>query len=335
MIDMESRTLISMVLFADIAGYSLEPFSRQIAIKSRLNALIAAGSQANGMADLIVVDTGDGAALCFSGDPEEVIRTATRLRDEARAPGGENVFNLRIGVNLGPVRILPDVNDRPNVIGDGINAAQRIMSFAEPGQILASRAFYDVAACLSPDNPGLFRFRGLRRDKHDREYEVYEVTGGLPSPAEPAAKFDNTHLASLERCLTRHLGPIARVLVKRASAKAADLAALCQVLGEAIPHDGARTEFLAEIRSLMPDLPAPDARPASLPVPQSPFVLDRETSARLEHLLARYVGPLARLLVQKAAAEASSFADLRDRLAAHIDSEPERATFLNALDQAS
>jgi len=58
------------------------------------------------------------------------------LRD---AVAGQDVTNgpqlqIRVGVNLGPVRLVKDINGQPNIIGDGINVAQRVMSFAEPGR---------------------------------------------------------------------------------------------------------------------------------------------------------------------------------------------------------
>lgn len=32
---------------------------------------------------------------------------------------------------MGPVRVISDINERVNVVGDGINVAQRIMDFAQ------------------------------------------------------------------------------------------------------------------------------------------------------------------------------------------------------------
>ena len=75
-----------------------------------------------------------------------------------------------------------------NIIGDGINVAQRVMSFARPGQLLVSRSFYEVVSCLSRDYAKLFHHEGSRTDKHVREHEVYAVVGGTPA----AARLDDT-----------------------------------------------------------------------------------------------------------------------------------------------
>jgi hypothetical protein len=73
------------------------------------------------------------------------------------------------------VKLVKDINGHPNIVGDGINVAQRIMSFAEPGQVLVSRSYFDVVSCLSDDYAKLFSYDGSRTDKHVREHEVYVV----------------------------------------------------------------------------------------------------------------------------------------------------------------
>ena len=83
--------------------------------------------------------------------------------------------DLRIGINLGPVKLVNDVNGHPSMIGDGINAAQRIMGFAEPGQIVVSRSYHDVVSRLSENYATLFSHGGARTDKHLREHDIYLV----------------------------------------------------------------------------------------------------------------------------------------------------------------
>jgi hypothetical protein len=79
------------------------------------------------------------------------------------------------------VRLVKDLNSQMNIIGDGINVAQRVMSFSRPGQLLVSRSFYEVVSCLSRDYANLFHHEGSRTDKHVREHEVYSVVGGTPA----------------------------------------------------------------------------------------------------------------------------------------------------------
>src|SRR4030095_9987035 len=83
----------------------------------------------------------------------------------------------RVGINLGPVRLVQDVNGHTNIIGDGINAAQRVMSFADPGQVLVSRSYHNLLVSSSEQYARLFAYQGFRVDKHSREHEIFKVVG--------------------------------------------------------------------------------------------------------------------------------------------------------------
>jgi class 3 adenylate cyclase len=166
-----SRTLVCSVLFLDIVEYSKKPVAEQLQLKQVFNRVLTEALEPVPQRDRIILDTGDGAAVTFMGDPEDALFSAMSVRDMAgEAP-------VRLGVNLGPVRLVKDLNAQMNIIGDGINVAQRIMSFSRPGQLLVSRSFYEVVSCLSRDYVKLFRHEGSRTDKHVREHEVYSVIG--------------------------------------------------------------------------------------------------------------------------------------------------------------
>jgi hypothetical protein len=177
-----NRTFICSVLFLDIVEYTKQVVGVQIALKERFNAVLTEAIAGVATDDRIILDTGDGAAVSFLGDPEDALFAGMSLRD---AVAGQEVasgprLQIRVGVNLGPVRLVKDINGQPNIIGDGINVAQRVMSFADPGQILVSRSYHDVMARLSEDYAKLFRYEGAKTDKHVREHEVYAI-GAAPS----------------------------------------------------------------------------------------------------------------------------------------------------------
>jgi hypothetical protein len=163
------RTLVCSVLFLDIVEYSKKPVAEQLELKQAFNKVLASALEQVPARDRIILDTGDGAAVTFMGDPEDALFASVAVRDHA---GG---VPIRLGVNLGPVRLVKDLNDQINIIGDGINVAQRIMSFARPGQLLVSRSFYEVVSCLSRDYARMFHHEGARTDKHVREHEVYSI----------------------------------------------------------------------------------------------------------------------------------------------------------------
>jgi class 3 adenylate cyclase len=168
------RTLVCSVLFLDIIEYSKKPVAEQLDLKQAFNRSLSTALEQVPQRDRIILDTGDGAAVTFMGDPEDALFAALAVRNMATE------VPVRLGVNLGPVRLVKDLNGQMNIIGDGINVAQRIMSFSEPGQLLVSRSFYEVVSCLSRDYMNLFRHEGSRTDKHVREHEVYSVVGGAP-----------------------------------------------------------------------------------------------------------------------------------------------------------
>src|SRR5919201_151215 len=169
------RTLVCSVLFLDIVEYSKKPVPEQLQLKQEFNRVLTKSLEPVPARDRIILDTGDGAAVTFMGDPEDALFASMAMRD------GAGALAVRLGVNLGPVRLVKDLNGQLNIIGDGINAPQRVMSFARPGQLLVSRSFYEVVSCLSRDYANLFHHEGARTDKHVREHDVYSVVGGTPA----------------------------------------------------------------------------------------------------------------------------------------------------------
>lgn len=173
MVKSSCRTLVCSVLFLDIAGYSKRSVAEQLRWKEEFNGLLADALGGAAPHSRMILDTGDGAAIAFLGAPEDALFVATTVRDRAagRLP-------LRMGINLGPVRLVEDLNGQTNVVGDGINDAQRVMSFANPGQVMVSRPFHDVVSRLSRDYENLFTFEGSHKDKHCRLHELYSVAEG-------------------------------------------------------------------------------------------------------------------------------------------------------------
>ena len=171
-----NRTFIGSVLFIDIVGYSRRTVPDQLAMKELFNSLLSDAIQNVAPSDRIMVDTGDGAGIAFLGDPEDALFAALSLRDAIdhgrAATVGETGF-VRMGINLGPLKIVRDINGHTNMIGDGVNDAQRVMSFAEPGQVMVSHSYLDIISRFSRDYDQLFIYEGTRQDKHVREHEVY------------------------------------------------------------------------------------------------------------------------------------------------------------------
>jgi hypothetical protein len=175
--DGNNKTSICSIVFLDIIEYSKKTDSEQIEVKNQFNKLINHALKDMAVNDRIILDTGDGAAIACNGSPEDTLFISLTIRDEILKSNIHAAMPLyvRFGINLGPVRIVKDINGRPNIIGDGINVAQRIMSFAKPNQILVSRSYYEVTSRLTQEISQMFDYSGVKQDKHVREHEVYSV----------------------------------------------------------------------------------------------------------------------------------------------------------------
>ena len=172
-----NKTTICSIVFLDIIDYSKKSVSEQIDIKNQFNLLINHSLKDTEPDDRIILDTGDGAAIAHMGSPEDALFISLSIRDEVLK---NNILSsmplyVRFGINLGPVRLVRDINGQPNIIGDGINVAQRIMSFAKPNQIVVSRSYYDVTSRLTQEISQMFDYSGIKHDKHVREHEIYAV----------------------------------------------------------------------------------------------------------------------------------------------------------------
>jgi len=348
----QNRTVICSIVFVDIVEYSKKTVARQLAMKGWFNDLLSEALQHVAQTDRIILDTGDGAAICFPGDPEDALFMTNSLK-VAIAEHDYPEFALRVGVNLGPVKVVTDINGRPNILGDGINVAQRVMSFAEPNQILVSRSYYEVVSCLSEEYSKLFRYCGMHQDKHVREHEVYEVSvSGAQADAAPggpavaelpaAAEFDQALLKALAVRLADEIGPIAPLIVNRAAKRANDAGALVRALADAIPVPARRQAFVDEAlaklgaeapaRQTPPNAPAqPSAAPG--PTRATGFAPEQGWLAGVEGLLAKHIGPIAKIIVRKALKAADSRAAFIAALCDSIEKDHDRAEFSAAVEK--
>ncbi|HSI21824.1 MAG TPA: hypothetical protein VK959_02265 [Methylophilaceae bacterium] len=173
-----NKTSICSILCVDIVGHSRRPDAEQIMQKERFNALVEASLEGVPKNDRAILDTGDGVLIAFFGAPEDALTVALLIRDgivEDSSQHPQHPIALRTGINLGPVRVVPDINGALNIVGDGLNAAQQVMSFSAPDRILVSRSYYEI---VSPENPDILRmlsYFGIKIDKDEREHEMYIV----------------------------------------------------------------------------------------------------------------------------------------------------------------
>jgi serine/threonine-protein kinase len=149
----------------------------------------------------------------------------------------------------------------------------------------------------------------------------------------PGTNWSEETLRKIEKRLATIVGPLARVLVNRASAQSNNLEELLSALVAKLPSESDRKAFLAAKSEFIAstvvqagpersDLGAHSTTLGAVNPDIDPQSLERAT-----HILARYVGPIASILVKRAATRAHGIEELYLSLAERVD-ENKRAQFL-------
>lgn len=155
----------------------------------------------------------------------------------------------------------------------------------------------------------------MRAALEDHETPGETIVSPPPAPR-GAPSFSPTSIDAVERTLARYVGPVAPTLMRSAIFKAGTAAELCALLGESIEASGDRARFRAEALGQLQ---------AASPTEGG---LSAQELERAQLALTRFLGPIARVLVKRAASDCSSRRELWRRLSLHIDHDDERRAFL-------
>lgn len=159
--------------------------------------------------------------------------------------------------------------------------------------------------------------------------------GLTASSGPPPTGWPEAELGRIEKALARHVGPVARVLVRRAAREHKQLPALAQALAAHIDTLPDRAAFVRAVAGQ-------HAEPARVPVatadttPSAPSAPSRigtpvseQDQERALRLLTSQIGPIARVVVRRAAQSlAGDRAAFLDALASNIDADLAREKFL-------
>ena len=119
--------------------------------------------------------------------------------------------------------------------------------------------------------------------------------------------WDPAELSRIERALATHVGPMARVMVREAARNHADTDSLTTAVSRHIQEEGKRRQFMDAARggSHVTPVPSPMSSRAT-PVPQATPApaaepLAEDYKAKVAQVVTRKMGPIARVMVKRAA----------------------------------
>ncbi|HEY6527332.1 MAG TPA: serine/threonine-protein kinase [Cellvibrionaceae bacterium] len=163
----------------------------------------------------------------------------------------------------------------------------------------------------------------------------------------------------LQTLLAKQVGPVGRLLLKNAFSQADNIDELCKQLLTHIPTEKGRMEFLEGVKKAKNKsrdravsasavgtknstifasqvLPTSSKNTVSntglASKVQTPALVDAETLEKVEKILTLYVGPIAKILVRKAAQQTNGRREFIQMLAEKLPTETERNKFLREVE---
>ena len=142
----------------------------------------------------VILPTGDGMAIGFADSPEYPLRLSMQLHkilneyNKTKRRKEDKVL-LRIGIDIGPVYILKDLNGQDNVWGPGIILTRRVMDLAGDQNIFCSSRYAEDVRVLSPEYKEIMHPIGDYSIKHGEQLNIYNIYGeGFGEKKAPKSK---------------------------------------------------------------------------------------------------------------------------------------------------
>lgn len=243
------------------------------------------------------------------------------LLSGTRAFGGRNIAEVTHQLLTAEPRDLTEFV--PEVTVKLAGALRRAMAKSKEARFASAQSMADA-------------LRGALRDGGAEEASTDRTVVMAHRPASESATgaiADEAVLDTIERRLARHVGPIARHLVRDAARRASSIEALCEAVSRNIGAAADRERFLTESldgsvvgatstrKTVLRSAVASGASASGNAI--SPMQIERAEKA-----LTRALGPIAKVLVRRALPKAASEQALWELLAAHIERTTEREAFL-------
>lgn len=177
----EAVPSLCRIWFIDIVGFSKKPSQNQKTLIQELTRMVenTAAVKEIDKSCRVALPTGDGMALVLWCDSQLVLSAALqldrRLKEYNCSCSSELKIEVRTGIHSGEVFTLVDINQQRNIVGEGINNAQRVMDFGNAGHILAGRSIVDELLNVVPGSASLLHDAGFFADKHGIQHQIFNV----------------------------------------------------------------------------------------------------------------------------------------------------------------
>ena len=192
--DVRSLTMTYHWMFTDIVGGSDPTASTNEQVRKIvvLNELMSRTEtfRNRDRSSTIILPVGDGVAIGFGDSPEKPFRLAIELHNaffrynESRSD--KEKISIRIGIDMGPVYFVKDLNGKDNVWGPGIILTRRVMDLCGEMNIFASARIAQDIRKLSPEYNKILHPIGDYSIKHGEELSIYNIYGnGFGNKAAP------------------------------------------------------------------------------------------------------------------------------------------------------
>ena len=175
------RHVAAKYVFVDVVGFSRKGVQAQVEVVATLNKIVREVMEASDVPreQQLLLPTGDGVCIALqnviapAAHVEIALAVLAALAKHNAVAPPTRAFQLRIGVNGGTDTRITDVNDRENLAGTGINLAQRLMSMADPNQVMVGRSvFSDLAQ--NEDYRDWFQEHDAIV-KHEERHTIYQL----------------------------------------------------------------------------------------------------------------------------------------------------------------
>jgi serine/threonine-protein kinase len=172
---------------------------------------------------------------------------------------------------------------------------------------------------------------------------MLEPPSGVPhSGGTPVPGWDPATLHQIELALASFVGPMAKVLVRQAARAHGDLAGLKASLCEHLPSEPERQRFMAKFGAVTSPTSVSGAKATGSTTARTSATasssgsavgtaLSPETLAMATRVLASHIGPIASIVVKKAATKAQTAEQLYVLLGEQVSTSTERDQLLTAL----